>query len=261
MPLMVHYQAQSRIQEQEQTIRERASKLDALANQKGDSEEVVIATAHAASLSAAEYGELMTLRSRVGQLRRQISSTLPAGQKVDPLRLRQDILTRMKQQYALRVDSLKTLLDRNPVHKVPELKYLTEDDWLFLVSQRIRDDEDGYRRLMSRARTMAESEFGNRYLKPTLERFVSDNGGRFPLEISNLEAYFHEPVSSEILDRWVSLPTNRLVESLRRQIAADDRVLTQRSAVDRELDQRYLLGLNEGHLFSDGPPEFWNSAE
>ena len=59
MPLMVHYQAQSRIQEQEQTIRERASKLDALANQKGDSEEVVIATAHAASLSAAEYGELM----------------------------------------------------------------------------------------------------------------------------------------------------------------------------------------------------------
>jgi len=261
MPLMVHYQAQSRIQEQEQTIGEQGAKLDELANQEEQSEEVVIATAHDASLSAAEYSELMTLRSRVGQLRRRISGTTLAALEVEPSRLREDILIQLEQQFALRVDSLKALLDRYPSQKVPELEYLTNADWLFLVSQRIRDDDEGYRRLMSRARTMAESEFGNRYLEPALEKFASENGGRFPESISKLNPYFEEPISSAILNRWVALPISHFVDQLRKQIEADDWVLTQRSAVDPQFDQRYLLGLNEGHLFSDGPPEFWDAAE
>ncbi len=256
-PLWVVYQAELARDEQDQRLA--AAKREWERARSASEVRAAERTSHAQVVQgpSPEFRELLRLRGEVGRQRQRLREGSETAQASGLPRSRGAMLSALQDRYAERVAELQSLFAARPEASVPELSDLTEADWLFLVRQQVSEDEAGIRWLMSRARTMAESEFGNRVLKPALDRYAAARPDSFPVSLAALEPYFDSPVDPAILERWVVMRTDHFHESLRHQVDADEWVLTQGGAIDPEYDQRYVLGIQEVHLFAEAPAEFW----
>ena len=255
-PILIHYRVEGRLLVQEDALNDQASLLASLEPVRSVSNQM--GQVHPEELSGEELSKLMNLRNRVGRMRRRVIALEWELRQSPEKRYRIEVLAAMERYYESRVNALKERFATMPSKSIPELQLLTDRDWRFLVGEQTGLDEPSLERLMSKARTMAASEFGNRVLKPALDQFASEHLGAFPTEIEQLTVYFSEPVPFRISDRWKIIQTSHFAPVLRRQVAEDDWVLTQRRPINAALDQRYVLGLKGRHLFSDGPAEFWN---
>ena len=168
----------------------------------------------------------------------------------------------MSEYYSGRVSQLKQLLETNPSEKTPELQFLTERDWAWLVDKKTKlDAEDGYRFAMSNTRLVAQQNFVNDLLNPALQQYAHDNNGRFPGDVSQLKPYFKSPIEDAVLQRWAVLPRSKLVKGLQAQLE-EDWYITQKAPVNKALDQRILVGLKRLRSFGYGyaPPDFWDTV-
>ena len=254
-PLMVQHQAQARLRDQDESLRQRA---DQLAKLQADNER--LSSLHAVANNSRppskdQLTELMRLRGEVGRLRTDLRESEQA--KTNASISRNEMLASMANFYSERVSQIKQLLEINPSEKIPELQFLSDSDWLWLAHKNRLDTEEGYRRAMSRTRKMAEENFGADVLKPALEKYAKGNDGQFPGDVSQLKPYFKSPVDDAILQRWEVLPKRRLFRDLQAQLD-EDWYITQRAPVNAALDQRILYGLKKGHSFADGPPDWWD---
>jgi len=170
---------------------------------------------------------------------------------------RNEMLTTMANYYSERVNQLMQLLETNPSERIPELQFLTDDEWLTLAGKVMPDTEDGHRRAMSMARFWAEQNFVNGLLDPALQRYAQDHAGQFPGTVSQLKPYFKSPVDDAVLQRWEVVPKDRLVSQLQALEAQldEDWYITQKTPVDEALDQRILRGLKRMHWPGNGSPE------
>lgn len=253
-PLMVQHQAQARLRDQDGALRRRADQLVKLQAENEQFSKLLASAENSRSLSNEQLTELMRLRGEVGRLRTDLREFEQA--KTNAPMSRNEMLASMANFYSERADQLKQLLETNPSEKIPELQFLTESEWLWLAHEDHLDTEDGYRMAMSRARTMAEGHIFHDVLKPALQQYAQGNNGQFPTDIAQLKLWFKSPVDEAILQRWVVLPKNKLAPDLQAQLN-EDWFITQKAPVNATLDQRYLGGLNENHLFADGPPHWW----
>jgi RNA polymerase sigma factor (sigma-70 family) len=255
-PLVLQHQAQARLRDQNEALRQRADRLTNLQteNQRLSN---LLAQASPRSLSNEQFSELLRLRGEVGRLRTAVREW--AQLKPGAPRSRNAAIASMAKFYAERVSQLQQLLETNPSEKIPELQFLTDQDWLWLAHKGGLDTEEGHRMAMSLTRRMAEGHIFHEVLKPALAQYAMDNNGQFPADIAQLKPWFKSPVDDAILQRWVVLPKNRLASDLQAQLR-EDWFITQKAPVNAALDQRYLCGLNEAHLFADGPPHWWTFA-
>ena len=255
-PLLVHHYYEVQFQAQEAALHRQTARLKSVSLFPPAPDRPLARVR--LPLSAEERSELMRLRGDVGRMRRHLVALETSLSLPPSPRNRHEVLAAMTQHYESRVLALKDRFVSHPAESVPELQLLSDVDWLFLAGEQSGLDEQARQRLMSKARTMAESEFGNRFLKPALDQFASDHPGVFPAAITQLVDYLPETIPAGILDRWKVIQTSQFAPILRRQVDEDDWVITQRSPINASLDQRYVLGLQGRHLFSDGPKEFWN---
>jgi hypothetical protein len=205
-------------------------------------------------LSNDQFSELLKLRGEVGRLRTDVRE-LARPKGTDPMS-RNDVLASMAKFYAERVSQLKQFLEANPSEKIPELQFLTDPEWLWLAHKSPLDTEEGYRLAMSMTRRMAEGHVFHDVLKPALQEYARANNSQFPTDIAQLKPWFKSPMDDAILQRWIVLPKSRLAADLQAQLH-EDWFVTQKAPVNAALDQRYLGGLNEAHLFADGPQHWW----
>src|SRR6185503_2989733 len=132
------------------------------------------------------------LRGEVARLRSDLQEL--AQPKPETPRSRTEVLASLAQRYSERVGKLQQFLAANPSENVPEIQLLAETNWLWLAGQEMPETEDGYRRMMSTVREMAESNVGRDILRPALQRFAQANNGQFPAELSQLTAYLQTPL-------------------------------------------------------------------
>jgi RNA polymerase sigma factor (sigma-70 family) len=138
-----------------------------------------------------------------------------------------------------RVNKLKESIRKTPGATIPEMRFLTEEDWLNAVRGKLETEED-YLRAFSGLRNAAESKFTAKTY-PALQAYLKASGGAFPSDLSQLQPWFKSPMDSDMLERWEIVPASNYP-----QFATKDWLITQKAAVDEVRDTRIWMGTN-GH--------------
>lgn len=144
-----------------------------------------------------------------------------------------------------RVNNLKQRLDMSPDQQIPEMQFLTDQDWLNATHDDIETDDD-YRHALSALRNAAEGEF-QKMLSSAVSAYAKANGNQFPTDVSQLQPYFPSPVDNSILQRWeVTSGSN------------SQPGITQKAPVDAANDSRFWVNAN-GVSTAGGSPYVWQS--
>ena len=266
-PLLVHHRAEVRGRAQQQTFLQQAALLERWSAENERLSNMVAQVKSSQSLSDAQLAELMKLRNEAGQLQRTLQEMV---QEMDQLRGRIHRLRDRLQDAAkeeedghdnytallademprrkARVTRLKQWLEEMPEEKIPELKFLSEDDWIAGVDDPLVTDED-YRYAMYPLRADADWEFARRAF-PALQQYVQVNNGQFPTDLSQLKPYFESPIDDAILQRYEIVPTKSMVSSLAE--LGGDWLITEKAPVNKELDLRTAIGTNRWRNTMEG---------
>jgi RNA polymerase sigma factor (sigma-70 family) len=135
-----------------------------------------------------------------------------------------------------RVNQLKQYLEQSPAAKIPELQFVTEEDWLHAARGKLSTDTD-YRRALSALRGAGESKVAS-MLKNALTGYMKTSNEQFPTDLSQLQPYFDSPVDDAVLQRWEIAPA-ATVKSLG---LGGDIIITQKAPADEVFDTRYGIG-------------------
>jgi hypothetical protein len=162
------------------------------------------------------------------------------------------------QGWLSRVGDLKQRLEQRPDQRIPELRFLTEQDWLNATRKQLDTDSD-YRKAMAALRDAGQEKFAllacealQSYLKgrdPRLDVNYSprpDNFSElllehFPTDLSQLKLYFASPIDDAILQRWEILTGDKL----NRLGILGPAAITQKALLDEEYDARWSISLKE----------------
>lgn len=249
-PILLHRHAAAKLQEQEATLRGQANEIAKLTTE-------IDGTAQRPTRESSAMGEnddflrLMRMRGLVGELRREVTRLEAGGGES-----REQKLALMAEQYAGRIAELKNYLEEHPAEAIPELHFISDENWLWLAGERTGSTEEGYQLAMSLARLSAEGNVSREIFRPALMRYAEENGGRFPTAVTELERYVEGDVPKEIFQRWQVIQAKKLT-GLVQNLHGEDWVITQRAPVNPLLDQRIVLSLNNYRMFASARPEHW----
>jgi RNA polymerase sigma factor (sigma-70 family) len=138
--------------------------------------------------------------------------------------------------WADRVAQLKLRLEQTPGAKIPELKYLTEANWLNAARDPLVTDED-YRRAFASLRSAGENQFII-LMHKALQNYLEQNAGQFPADISQLKPYFETTPDDAMLQRYTIVPAS----SFPNMKMGGDWLITVKNPVDEEYDSLWTLG-------------------
>jgi hypothetical protein len=162
--------------------------------------------------------ELSALQKRTAESTRQVAvlrgendaarRSLDAAERnlaAHPAPMALDAATAARQKetnaWLARVKHLKGLFDERPGQRIPEMQWLTDDDWLRVAKRASFDDEHGTRKALGELRDTAKGKFISR-LGPALRSFARTTNGEPPASILTLAAHFEIPVQAAILERY-----------------------------------------------------------
>ncbi len=140
--------------------------------------------------------------------------------------------------WLVRVSQLKQRLEEKPDQKIPELQFLTADDWLAAARANLTTDDD-YRHALSNLRNSATGKFVG-MIGTALHKYSQANNRQFPADLSQLQPYFESPVSAEVLQRYAIVPQSTMPYVT--VSGKGDQIIAPKSVVDEELDMSYVVG-------------------
>ena len=183
------------------------------------------------ALSQQENAQLKQNTAELLKLRGEMALLKAAAVKSD-----NDSTKTAAQSWLSRVDQLKNRLTQDPAAKIPELQFVTEQDWLNAARGELHTEAD-YRRALSTLRSAGESKVGS-LLKKALTGYMRSNSGQKPTDLGQLQPYFDSPLDDAVLQRWEIAPATT-VKSLG---LGGDVIITQKAPVDDVFDTRYGIG-------------------
>jgi RNA polymerase sigma factor (sigma-70 family) len=170
--------------------------------------------------SSQNSAELLKLRGEVARL--QTAANDPTDAAVKTL--------------AEKVNKLKKRLEETPNSKIPELQFITDQDWINAANGRL-DNDASYRRALSTLRKAGEGKFAT-MLNRAVIGYMKNNGGQMPADLAQLQPYFDSPVDDAILQRWEIAPANKV----RGLMLGGNSIITQKAPVDDIFDTLYGIG-------------------
>ena len=179
-PLVIQHQARIQLREENESLRQQVDRLNQLQSENERLSNLVGRATDAQSLSSDERSELLKLRGEMAALRRDSQEL--ARLKADPTGA------------AERLAKIKRRLEQMPERKIPELQFLTDQEWQQVVNipDKLESEAD-YRVAFSRARQRAK-DLLVRWLGQALHNYARANNGMLPADLSLLKPYFTPPV-------------------------------------------------------------------
>ena len=168
--------------------------------------------------------ELLKLRGEVTQLK-----TAEMQKKSDPVEAAANARV-------AKVNQLKQRLEQMPNEKIPELQYLTVQDWLrgATYSGDLKTDDD-FDRALSQLRRDAKRTFAYS-IGEALANYIAGNNGQLPGDISQLTPYFNPPIDGTILQRYQLLQTGNLSD-----IPKNEPLIAEKTPVDDQYDSLFKI--------------------
>ena len=111
---------------------------------------------------------------------------------------------------AAKAKQLLQWLEQNPNQQIPELQYLTAQEWLrgANYAAELKTDDD-FGRALSQLRRDAKRTFVNS-IGEALANYIAGNNGQLPGDMFQMAAYFNPPVDGTMLQRYQLLQTGNL---------------------------------------------------
>jgi RNA polymerase sigma factor (sigma-70 family) len=166
--------------------------------------------------------ELLKLRGELTVLKTAASDSVETGAK----------------KWLENVNKLKRRLEETPAAKIPEMQFLTEENWMDAGRFKLNTDTD-YRHALACVRNYSEGKFGSMLLE-ALQKYSQANSNQFPTDLTQLQPYFDTPVDDTILQRWEIKPAKSVSTGL--NVNVGDTIITQKAAVDDVFDARTVVG-------------------
>ena len=163
-------------------------------------------------------GEMLRLRGEVAQLRSAADNSTEIARTT----------------WFAKVNKLKQKLSENPAAQIPELVFVTEQDWLDAARADLEKDTD-YRRALSKLRFAGEGKFAG-MLYRALIKYKQSTNKEMPADLSELQSYLESPVDDAILRRWEIVPANTIYG-----FGGDGLIITQERATDDVFDRRFHI--------------------
>jgi len=224
-------------------IRERGESAAKLAGLSNENERLNGSTAELLKLR----GEVTRLRMEAKELAQSKANTGSRGSEV------------ALKSWLNRVKEFKRLPERMPDKTIPELRLLTEEDWLELAKEPLEADPkevnlDGdhvARLAFSAVRGKAKDKLV-RVFSRALEGYAKANSGQLPTDTSQLKPYLmnshflgparvvqipESAVDDTVFRRYEILRTGQLEE-----VPSESTILAERAPVDSEYDTCLMLG-------------------
>ena len=184
--------------------------------------------------------ELHALRGEVSRLRIASRTARGMASMEGEDRSSASDLDTTTRAWAQRVVSLKKWLSSRPEASIPELRLLSEADWLGVAKDHERlETELQFRKAMSQIRGVAERKVADE-LNRALRGFQQAQEGRMPTELNQLLPYLATPLDESVLSRW----TMAHPSTIGGLGLTGDTMITQRAPVDDVFDRRFGIGAN-----------------
>jgi RNA polymerase sigma factor (sigma-70 family) len=203
-PLVIQNHTQAKLRAENQDLRQQntqlAEQMTPLVTENARLSNLIAQTTGGRPVQESQSNELLKLRGEVARLRQDArgarSRTPGASDPVDAS------MQAAIESLAARATKLRQRLEQAPERKIPELKFLTEKDWLNTAGdvEKLESDED-FSRAMSDVRARAKSVFGEK-IRKSLRRYAEANGDMLPSDITQLQSYFGEAVDIATLQRY-----------------------------------------------------------
>ena len=142
-----------------------------------------------------ETAELPRLRGEVARLR-ALPGTAPANPSAGD---RNDPFAQFMLASTARAKELKEHLERMPDKQIPELQFLSANDWSNAAKDAKFDTDANVRKALSRLRSIAKH---NLPIGRSLDAFTRAHGGQLPTDLAELKPYLKLPVTDSSYSAW-----------------------------------------------------------
>jgi RNA polymerase sigma factor (sigma-70 family) len=239
-PLVIQNQSQSKLRAEYEQLRQQNTQLTEqmtpLASQNARLSNLIAQATENQVGQQSQSNEILKLRGEVARLRQDARESRTRAGGNDPV---DPSMQAAFDSLAARATKLRQRLEQTPERTIPELKFLTEKDWLNVAGDqdKLESDED-FSRAMSELRARSKSVFGEK-MRKALRQYAEANGNMLPSDITQLQAYFGEPVDIAALQRYQIAASGSLAD------AGRDTILIKEigSRVD-DYDSHFEFSLN-----------------
>ncbi len=250
-PVLVQVHAQKQLAEQVRALQRQADLLAELKARNEKLTNLLTETKSSSAVHGDQFMELLRLRGQVGRLSREVqalkqlnaSSSTNAGNN----------FATTSRIWSERATQLRQWLEANPAGRIPELQFLTEQEWIESIHPLALSTDEEYRRAVSNLRANAESRVLD-VLQGALWQFGLSNAGRFPSELTQLKPYLGSSLDDAILNRYEIVRTKDLVGELQ---LGEDWAITQKVPVDDVWDARLTIGMTGGGMADSRVTNRW----
>jgi hypothetical protein len=153
-----------------------------------------------------------------------------------------------------RTRQLQQLFAQNPAQRIPELKLLTDRDWLRATITADLSSVEGQRRALGAARGIAKGIFV-RTLSAALRSYELAHQGMLPADIFQLVPSFDSPPDPAMLQRY-----RLILSGSARDLGPTPTVIEETGLVDEPYDSRYRIftgGFGSMSAANTPEPEFY----
>lgn len=153
-----------------------------------------------------------------------------------------------------RTRRLQGFFAAQPGQRIPEMQFLTDEDWLRAGKQASFEDEHSTRQALGRIRGVAKEKFMPQFQSVLRSYQASSGSSEPPASLAALAGLFDPPVDPAMLERY---------EITKGQSRNKDRTtldINERAPVDASYDTRGYVSLDSNGGFSvsiHGPPYAW----
>jgi RNA polymerase sigma factor (sigma-70 family) len=155
--------------------------------------------------------------------------------------------------YKAQAEQIARYLERMPDKQIPELKLLTDVDWLTATKEAKLESDADVRKTLSRLRGLAKNRLP---LAGGLDAFINANNGQLPTDLSQLKPYIRsqlgdtaveDAVLDAILQRYALLHTGTVSD-----FPQGTWIIAEKAPVDKEYDTRAKFGTGRSTIIGTG---------
>jgi len=190
--------------------------------------------------------EVPKLRGEVARLRTTQKEAKAAADMNDPT-------VKQMLAYKAQAEEIARYLERMPDKQIPELKLLTDVDWLTATKEAKLESDADVRRTLSRLRGLAKNRLP---LASGLNAYINANNGQLPGDLSQLKPYItsrlgdtalEDGALDAILQRYALLHTGTVND-----FPQGTWIIAERAPVDKEYDTRAKFGNGTSTIIGTG---------
>ncbi len=187
-----------------------------------------------------DLAELPRLRGQVANMRRETRE-----QSQEPS-VKSDPFLQQALKWKANEARLRELFQQRPRQRIPELALVAEDAWLGMAKNADLETEIGVRKTMSEMRRFARNILVNT-LSDVLGKFVKETDGKLPNDVRELQPFFDQPISDQMLEPYRMAYTGDL-----RDVPRGAWAITN-SIIDLDYDTRWGIGPGSFGIMPNSP--------